>query len=435
MSEKELKPTKIYPWIVLWGISLLTATGVCTVLANASLFIPSILMETGWNVSEFVIWITCYNIGVAIAMTYAGSLWTKIPTPVLLTVCIVVSMVCFALFGFCNAIWQYYILGGIIGLVGGVYFIVAAPFVIPNWFAKHAGLALGIGGALAAIQTAILTPIQSAIIAALGWRMGYVGVAALSLVIALPFALFIIRFKPADKGMLPYGYDPEDEKSKQVAAAGTDNAPGVPLVKAVKNPIFICLVVAAGLASILSGFGSLWNNIGLTWGYDEAFGASMVAAAALFGVLNPIIGVMIDKIKASGATIFVFAVVFVAALLLLFVHNIGPVVLVGVFLFAWYGGLTVSCIPYMALQFFGPKAYTKLCSYIQIGVSVLGALSAPIIGLFFDTTGSYDNAFFMAIAICIIGVLIVFFCLGQSKKLVWEDAEPQAEKTSAAAAE
>ena len=161
----------------------------------------------------------------------------------------------------------------------------------------------------------------------------------------------------------------------------------------------------------------------------------MVAAAALFGVLNPIIGIMIDKIKASGATIFVFGVVFVAALLLIFGHSIAPVVLIGVFLFAWYGGLTVSCIPYMALQFFGPKAYTKLCSYIQIGVSILGALSAPIIGLFFDTTGSYDNAFFMAIAICIVGVLIVFFCLSQSKKLVWEDTEQQEEPVSATAAQ
>ena len=51
-----------------------------------------------------------------------------------------------------------------------------------------------------------MSPVMISIIEEVGWRTGYLILAAVSAVLVLPCMLFVIRYRPADRGMLPYGF-------------------------------------------------------------------------------------------------------------------------------------------------------------------------------------------------------------------------------------
>jgi MFS family permease len=394
--------------------------GLGTILGGAGNFIGPILMETGWDPGQFTFWITMYAIGMAISMSYVGRLWVKINCTVLLATSFLISMAAMAGMGFYTEMWQWNISGFVIGLSGGVYFMVAAPIIITNWFAKTPGLALGVLGVVAAILSAILSPVQSAIIGAVGWRTGYFVVTALSCVLALPWIFFVIRFKPEDKSMRPIGW----EEGMADITTGASDAPGVSVKHGVLSICFICLFFAAGLCALYGGFQNLWNQAAVEWGFEApgstSFSSLMISATALFGLVGPVIGIIIDKFGAFKTTYGVLAIQLVASFGLYFFHGTAPVVLILVFFFAFQGAVVGTLTPLLVREAVGPKNYSKILGYAQIGIGLIGGLSAPIIGTILSNTGSFNNTFIFGAAIAAVCLILVLVAGVAKKALVWE---------------
>lgn len=425
-ETKDLKSGVVWGWLIVVGFAFVMNAGIGTILAGAGNFIGPILFETGWDPTTFVFWITMYAIGMAISMTFVGHLWVKVKTVPLLTVAFLISMAAMAAMSFYSEIWHWYVSGFIIGLSGGVYFMIAAPIIITNWFAKTPGLALGTMGIIGSILGAIWAPIQSMIIGAVGWRTGYLVVVLICCITALPWIFFVIRFKPEDKGMKPIGWE---EGMKEITT-GAENAPGASLKKGVLSICFICLFFAAGLCALYGGYQNLWSQAAFEWGFEArgttTFSSLMISATALFGLVGPLIGWMVDKLGAFKTTYVVLGIQLAASLGLFFFHTSQPVVLVLVFFFAFQGAVVGTLTPLLVREAVGPKNYSKILSYAQIGIGLIGGLSAPVLAFIMTSTGSFNSTFvFGAIlaAICLILVTVG----GLTKKLIpWENADAPA---------
>lgn len=429
MSEEKsqaLKPGDKRAWAITVGLGFLMGAGLQTILAGAGNFIPLVCADLQCDPTQLTLWITMYAIFMAISQPFVGRLWPKVNAKILTTVSFLVSIIAFALMGTYTEVWQFWVSGAVIGLSGGFYFMVAAPYLVTNWFAKKTGLALGVAGIIGSILGAILSPVDAAIIAAVGWRTAYFIVAIISCVMALPFTLFVFEFDPAKLGMRPVGW----EEGMETVTAGAVDAPGVPEKKAVTSIVFVMLFLIGGIFALYGGYQNLWGYAAAEWGFDATFASTMISASILFGLMGPVIGIVIDKIGPWKTTYGVMAIQLVASAGLLFFHGSAPVVLVLVFFFAFQGAVVGNLIPLLTRDAFGPKAYTKIFSYMQIGIGLIGGFSNPVVSFFYTQFGTFDAPMIFAVAIAVLCLVLTFIAMGAKKGLqrkYWEGEKPVAE--------
>lgn len=425
-DTKELKPGNKRAWLITVGLGFLMGAGLQTILAGAGNFIPLVCADLQCDPTQLTLWITMYAIFMAIAQPFVGRLWPKVNSKLLTTVSFLVSILAFALMGTYTAVWQFWISGAVIGLAGGFYFMVAAPYLITNWFAKKTGLALGVAGIIGSILGAVLSPIDAAIIAAVGWRTAYWIVALISCVMALPFTLFVFEFDPAKLGMRPVGW----EEGMEETTAGAADAPGIPEKKAVASIVFVMLFLIGGIFALYGGYQNLWGFAAAEWGFDATFASTMISVSILFGLMGPVIGIVIDKIGSWKTTYIIMAIQLLSAIGLLLFHGSAPVVLVLVFFFAFQGAVVGTLIPLLTRDAFGPKAYTKIFSYMQIGIGLIGGFSNPIVSFFYMKFGTFNAPMVFAIAIaaiCIVFTVIAMVAKKGLQRKYWEGEKQLAE--------
>ena len=419
-DRENLKPGDKWAWLTVVGLGFLMGAGLQQILANSGNFIPFICQELQCDPGQLTLWITCYAVFMALSQLYVGRLWPKVNTKLLLLVSFLVSIVALALMGTYTEVWQFWVSGAFIGLSGGVYFMVAAPILVTNWFAKKTGLALGVAGIIGGVLAAILSPIDAAIVAAVGWRTAYFIVAAISGVMALPFILFVFVYDPAKKGMRPVGWEPGMED----ITAGADDASGVPANKALVTVPFICLFLVGGIFALYGGFQNLWGYAAVDWGFDALFASTMISATSLFMLLGPVIGIIIDKIGPWKTTYGVMAVQLLASFGLLFFHSSEAAVLVLVFLFAFQGAVVGTLMPLLVRETFGAKDYTKILSYIQIGIGLIGGFSAPVVSFFYTSYGTFDAPMWFAVGIAVVSIVLTVVAMlakPAMKKAKWQE--------------
>lgn len=412
-SQDALKPGDKRAWAIVVGLGFLMGAGLQQILANAGNFIPLICADLQVDPGQLTLWITMYAIFMAIAQPFVGRLWPKVSTKVLVTTAFLVSIIAMALMGTYTEVWQFWVSGAVIGLSGGFYFMVAIPFLVTNWFAKRTGLAMGVAGIIGSLLAAILSPIDAAIVASFGWRTGYFVVAALSCVMALPFTLFVFEFDPAKLGMRPVGWEPGMDE----VTAGSEDASGVPERRAVASITFVALFLVGGMFALYGGFQNLWGFASAEWGFDPSFTAAMISATALFGLVGPIIGLVIDKIGPWPTAFGVMAIQLAAGAGLLFFHTNQAAILVLVFFFAFQGAIVGTLMPLLTRDAFGARDYTKIFSYMQIGIGLIGGFSNPIISFFYTTYGTFNAALVFGIAIAAICIVLAAIALA-SKRLL-----------------
>ena len=103
--------------------------------------------------------------------------------------------------------WQLVLLWGIlVGIGTGSTALVFGALVANRWFVKRRGLIVGIFGAAWATGQLVFLPIIAATIEHQGWRYAAVGIALLSAAM-IPLVWLVMRDRPSDVGMQPYGAD------------------------------------------------------------------------------------------------------------------------------------------------------------------------------------------------------------------------------------
>ena len=220
---------KVYPWLIVVAWAFISAGSIELILIGGSNFFKAVSDGIGSPVSAIALMMTVCTITLTFAAPIAGRLFPKIDSRILLTAMAVIVIVGYAQLSFGQASWQWWLAGLLYGVGGSGIFIIGAPIFIANWFQKRTGFAVGMYGMLLAILSAILNPVIAAVITAVGWRTAYLVLAIVAAVMILPWTLLVVRFKPEQLGLKPYGY----VEGETVAAENQEETgPGVPYKKA-----------------------------------------------------------------------------------------------------------------------------------------------------------------------------------------------------------
>jgi MFS family permease len=295
-----------------------------------------------------------------------------------------------------------YGLGTGLGL-GLVYGCVVANMI--KFFPDHRGLVGGLVTASYGVCSVIMPPLANALIAANGVTATFKIIGAVMMILIGAASFFIIRCPP---GFVPEGWTPPVAKSGGPVGAEKDWK-GMLL-----DPIFyvmmmmLCCGAFSGLMVISQASPVAQEMIGMS-AASAAVAVSFLALVNTFGRI--VAGFLSDKVGVIKTLVGVFAVS-MAGLIVLYVSGDfaggASVVLfyVGISCIGLAFGAIMGIYPGFTAAQFGSKHNSVNYGIMFIGFALSGYFGPTIMSEIKASSGSYQKAFLVSLAIAAVGFLL-----------------------------
>jgi sugar phosphate permease len=233
-----------YGWFVVAGC-VLVSFGVAGGQFSFGVFLKPMTDEFGWSRG---------SLSLAFALTFmisgllrplAGYLADRY-SPKLAVLSGVTVMGTILLFiPFINNLVQLYALFAImsIGIALGTGPILTK--IVSGWFQTRRGLTLGLVGGASSAGAMVLVPAASLFLVLFNWKEAYWFLALLLLVVILPAGYLLIRNRPQDMGLEPYGASPLGSGRGRAAGSDDEKLLGrdATLREALRTPLFAKLTL------------------------------------------------------------------------------------------------------------------------------------------------------------------------------------------------
>jgi MFS family permease len=188
---------------------------------------------------------------------------------------------------FMHAPWQLDLLWGVVnGLATGAISVPLAAIIANRWFVQRRGVVTGVLTASSATGQLIFLPLLAIIVQHWGWRYAAVTVSIVALAVVLPLVALLLRDRPADVGVLPYGAtvpDPVPATARNPFTAAVD---GLRLARhstafwLLAGSFFICGLSTNGL------IGTHLIPAAMDHGMGEVAAASLLATIGVFDIIG-----------------------------------------------------------------------------------------------------------------------------------------------------
>jgi MFS family permease len=378
--------------ISLFGIS----TGPAAFgLASIGIVAEPLAKEFGWSRTAISAAVSIMMLCTAISMPLAGRLIDRLGTRRILLPSIILLALCMGGLSMVRSYWQFLALYIGMGTIAVGTNSTAYMRVITSWFDHRRGLAIGIAGSGTGLGFAYVPLLTQAFVAQWGWRAGYLGLAAVLMLVTLPLVFLAIREAPPHAA-------PHDQPEAQSGVQG--DSIGEAMRKTdfwVLGSIFV--VLAFVLYGLIPHLVPLLQDHGLS--SAEAAGiASLFGSAAFGGRL--LIGFMIDQFDARRIAFLFFSLSSLGLLLLALPLPLWAF-LPAALLLGGSLGAEVDMLAYLTSRYFGLRCFAQIFSTLFAAVMVAMGLGPLAFGFVFDATGSYVAILAIGVPICLVAAGLV----------------------------
>lgn len=420
MEMTKRKNRSVYHWVILVCCVLTLMFAYSTRIGLAQLFATEILKETGFATSAYFLAGTISSVICIFTGPIAGKLLRgKYMRPTFF-ICVVGTLVSYACYGFCHSLWQFYLVGALVGIFAMGCGTIPVSVLITNWFEKNRGLMISIAMMGISIGGTVLSPLLSWLIVEFGWRYAYFILCALSLIVLVPIALFVVRRAPQDVGLEPYGHGEEtavSTKKKNVPASNWNAT----LKEARKTPILWMFAVGAFLIYFTACFMGHMSYYLQGVGFDAAAVASYISLYSVVAIIGKLVlGRIFDRFGPKIGILFGSGTFLLFLVGFLFVQG-SPMMLYFAAVMYGFGTCTATvAIPIMTTSVFGAKNYSELYGFVSAFTMTGSAIGSSAIGLVYDLTGSYRPALTVLAILTALTIVIMFVCINMGQKHVPE---------------
>lgn len=341
----------------------------------------------------------------AIFLPFAGRLFNKVDARIITSFgCVAIGcglIVC----SFAQTPTIFFVGGGLVGLGVATQMYLMAPVLINRWFAKRSGFFIGFCSAFMGICTAIVSPIIGNVLLATNWHTTIMGMGIVCMVISLPFTIFVVRSRPSDKGLDPYGASAQEA----AAARGETEMPGLTASEAFKTPAFILFflfVLVLGIGMYTQAMNPNYiKQLPLSQEIPTLFATAASALMVVQVIVKLTVGAVAEKhpLAIGVAMLAIGCVGFI-------VNVVGSTSAVAIIAAACCIGAYTAIInvlnPIITKKLFGLKDYSSIYSIVGVAISISGVLQAPVLGTLLDATSFTTLQFALAIISAIAAVLL-----------------------------
>jgi len=307
--------------------------------------------------------------------------------------------------------WHLVLLFGVVlGVGSGMTALVLSAVVSNRWFETRRGLVVGMLTASAATGQLIFLPFGAWLIERFGWRMALLPVTIACALVAVA-AFFLMRNRPSDVGLRPYGMDPNAPAPAAAAPAkvgfGTPfkvlrDVSGSSVFWILTGTFFICGLSTNGL--IQTHFISLCGDAGL----GPVPAASVLAMMGLFDLVGTVLsGWLSDRYDNRKLLFWYYGLRGLSLLWLPY----SEFTIYGLTVFAMFYGLdwiaTVPPTVRLVATNFGKERAGMVFGWVFAGHQLGAAVAAYGAGHIRTLLLTYNPALFAAGAACLVAALMV----------------------------
>ncbi len=411
------KPRYFYGWNIVAASFLAYIAYAEHASSMLAFFIKPLQNEFGWSRTAIVAVHSIGHVTGAPIALIVGPLVDRYGPRVLMPIgAIIVGL---AMLGVTQitAIWQFYLLRGVIVAIG---FTLMGEMVnavaINNWFVRKRGRALAISRLGNNLNKIIFVPVTVFVIAAYDWRTMFVIFAVVTwLVVLLPSAI-LMRRRPEDMGLYPDGIKPsameaESPSEKQVSS---DNGVSLPLEpvwsrrEALMTGTFWLLAVCLAI----DGMAFQGINISLVpyiqdLGYSEAMLATVITFRWIVAAVSLLpMGFVSEHAHRTIVRVVPFVIQGIAVCFLLSAGK--PE-------FLWLAlalyGLSHSGIVVLRdvlwANYFGRLSLGRVRSLVHLATVGFDAVGPIAVNAVFDILGSYRPAFMAVMGLYVVAAFLM----------------------------
>lgn len=197
-------PRVHYAWVVA-GVALLVLLGSAGFRSTPSLMMDALHTEFGWSMgtisSATSVNLTLYGL----TAPFAAALMDRFGVRLMVVCALLTISVGSGLTMLMREPWQLVLCWGVlVGLGSGSMAGAFATTITGRWFRARQGLVTGVLTAAGAAGNLVFLPLGAWLVEQHGWRSAVVVVSLAASAVAVP-VLLLMRERPADLGLLPYG--------------------------------------------------------------------------------------------------------------------------------------------------------------------------------------------------------------------------------------
>jgi MFS family permease len=193
-----------YGWVVA-GVTFLTMLVTAGAVGAPGVLIGPLQREFGWATADISSALAIRLVLFGLMGPFAAAFMNRFGVRRVATVAL--GLIAGGVFGslFMTSLWELLLLWGVVvGLGTGLTAMVLGATVATRWFQARRGLVVGLLSASTATGQLVFLPLLAQLTEAYGWRYALVMVLAM-LVVAALVVLALMRDRPSDIGLAPYG--------------------------------------------------------------------------------------------------------------------------------------------------------------------------------------------------------------------------------------
>lgn len=355
--------------------------GISTPLAAFGVFLPVLADHFGWSRGAISAALSVNLLVGGVAGFGVGALADRHGPRLLLVVTVTLAGAAFALVSVVNALWQLYLLVGVLGGVGMSSFYLLSTATVSHWFDDRRGLALAL--VLVGFSLGYITggPLAAALITELGWRAAYGALGAGCGLLSFSAALSVRLPRPAEQRTL---------LRATAGAPGIAAGSGTTLRQALADPrlwgLNLCWVLLGGLALMISvhavpfardrGVSLADASLALT-----AYGIGSVVGRLAAGAVSDRLG--------ARVTVGAAYVIEIVALITLLWFPSRAALLASLIAFGMGFAASDNMVAKAVPEVFGLRAIGAVMGVLTLGWRLGAAIGPAAAGFLYDVTGSY----------------------------------------------
>ena len=397
-----------YGWWIVIGGFILNFIGIGIAFNALGLFVIPVINDLHFKRGAFSLYFTIAALAMTFAAPVVGKLMERFDVRAVMGFCTALLGISFALLSQCSTLTHFYILAVFVGIGHAGSHIIPVSTMINNWFRVKRGLAMGIVFTATGIGGMIANPVGNWLIMNYGWRSTYIILGVIIFLVATPTAILIMRKTPEEMGVTPDG---TPGTAEDVAEA----AEGLTLGQFIKTSTFWLMALMILFLNMLNaGIQFHLNAHFIDVGHSSTFAANIVALYLGMTVVGKLSLGKISDAKGLPTGLLLFCAILSAGIALLFGTSLVWVAITWGIVYGIGNAVQTVMPPLMTASCAGLKHYSTVYGVMAIFQTIGAGSGAPISGLIYDSTKSYNIAFGVYLVMGVLSAVTGYFALKKS---------------------